>query len=81
MREEFENGWARETPAVFLPDEQLVLMAGVVRQEDETIPHIKLTLRDMQGQEVRVDEKLSQFSGITECYALPGQGIAFYWQP
>ena len=45
-------------------------MAGVVRQRRDYSPH-KVNTRDMQGQEVRVDEKLSQFSGITD--AMPYQ--------
>ena len=76
-----ENGLPNESPAAFSPDGKLVLLANVVLHDDNTFPHIKLPLQDMEGKELRVDEKLSQFNGITRIVVLPEKGIAFYWQP
>jgi hypothetical protein len=80
----------REYPVMFSPDGQLVLLGSMA--QDETWYHLKLTLRDNNGQEIRVDEKMSQFNGLSEVGARVADlgssdthfflsGIDFYWQP
>jgi dipeptidyl aminopeptidase/acylaminoacyl peptidase len=80
----------REYPVIFSPDGQLVLLGSMA--QDETWYHLKLTLRDNNGQEIRVDHKMSQFDGLAEVGARVADlgssathlflsGIDFYWQP
>jgi dipeptidyl aminopeptidase/acylaminoacyl peptidase len=82
--------YQREYPVIFSPDGQLVLLGSMA--QDETWYHLKLTLRDNNGQEIRVDDKMSQFNGLSKVGARVADlgssathlflsGIDFYWQP